>query len=553
MFQFIKALNAPLSRSIRASVLFTAFALIFVFTAISVNAQDVGTPGQTTAFTYQGHLTESINSPSGPYDFQFAVFDLAGNQQGPLQTIYGVSVANGVFTVSLDFGSAPFAVGEDRYLEIRVKKLPAVTYTVLSPRQRITSVPYAIRSISAASADIATTVPDGAITSSKLASNLTLVGTTTGTFSGNGSGLTGIPVGPTGPQGPQGPQGVAGPIGPIGPNGATGPTGAPGLDGPIGPQGPQGTPGNVGSQGPVGPTGQNGATGATGPQGTPGNVGPQGPVGPTGQNGANGLNASVRTTAEPAGANCATGGFKTEFGTDTNGNGTLDNGEVNAALTRYVCNGSQGATGANGAQGVAGSVGPAGATGVAGAQGPQGPSGAIGATGPQGLTGATGATGATGPIGPAGTTGATGANGAQGPAGPQGASGIVSMTSISGSGANPSGTTAFLAQSLTIAVASTSQKVLVTSHKAFGSAVAGGGLDLNLYICYQVTGGTLTPVGGGVFGLQTPQNTRNLYGLSTTITGLAAGTYTVGLCGLSNFGGSWNNNEYSYTTAIVSN
>lgn len=359
MFHFSEALTAPLSRSIRARVLVAAFAFIFIFAAVSVNAQDLGSPGQTTAFTYQGHLTEAINSPSGPYDFQFAVFDLAGLQQGPLQTINGVSVANGVFTVSLDFGSAPFALGEDRYLEIRVKKLPATTYTVLSPRQRITSVPYAIRSIRAAAADLATTVPDGAITSSKLASDLTLGGTTTGTFSGNGSGLTGIPAGPAGPQGPQGPAGAVGPMGPQG------------AQGNIGPQGP------MGAMGPIGPQG---------PQGVQGNNGPQGPAGPIGPNGTNGLNATVRTSAEAAGANCSTGGFKTEFGTDSNGNGTLDNGEVNAALTRYVCNGSQGPAGANGVQGPAGPVGPVGATG---------------ANGPQGPTGATGATGAQGPAGPA--------------------------------------------------------------------------------------------------------------------------------------------------------
>jgi OmcA/MtrC family decaheme c-type cytochrome len=47
----------------------------------------------------------------------------------------------------------------------------------------------------------------------------------------------------------------------------------------------------------------------------------------------------VRTSAEPAGANCAAGGVKVEEGVDTNGDGTLDASEVDAAATRYVCNG----------------------------------------------------------------------------------------------------------------------------------------------------------------------------------------------------------------------
>ncbi|MGY8642507.1 MAG: formylglycine-generating enzyme family protein, partial [Verrucomicrobiales bacterium] len=56
---------------------------------------------------------------------------------------------------------------------------------LLTPDQRIAAVGYAM---------MASTVPDGAITSDKLGSGLTLGGTTSGTFSGDGSGLTNIPA-----------------------------------------------------------------------------------------------------------------------------------------------------------------------------------------------------------------------------------------------------------------------------------------------------------------------------------------------------------------------
>ena len=56
---------------------------------------------------------------------------------------------------------------------------------LLTPDQRIAAVGYAM---------VASTVPDGAITSDKLSSGLTLKGTTSGTFSGDGSGLTNIPA-----------------------------------------------------------------------------------------------------------------------------------------------------------------------------------------------------------------------------------------------------------------------------------------------------------------------------------------------------------------------
>jgi hypothetical protein len=213
-------------------------------------------------------------------------------------------------------------------------------------------------------------------------------------------GLTGT-TGPTGATGPQGPTGLTGPTGPQGPIGLTGPTGATGATGPQGPIGLTGPTGATGPQGPIGLTGPAGPTGTTGPQGPTGLAGPTGPQGPIGLTGAtgatgpqgtagadglNGLNALVKTTAEPAGANCATGGAKIEVGNDVNGNGVLDVSEVSSALTKYICNGA---------------MGP---------QGPIGLTGPTGDTGPQGPIGLTGATGATGPQGPIGLTGANGYN-----------------------------------------------------------------------------------------------------------------------------------------------
>ena len=67
-----------------------------------------------------------------------------------------------------------------------------------------------------------------------------------------------------------------------------------------------------------------------------------------GPQGASGLNTLVNTTTEPAGANCANGGTKIEFGLDVNSNGILESSEINSALTKYVCNGiSQNSTQGN--------------------------------------------------------------------------------------------------------------------------------------------------------------------------------------------------------------
>jgi hypothetical protein len=171
--------------------------------------------------------------------------------------------------------------------------------------------------------------------------------------------------------------------------------------------------GNI--KGPVGPSGTTGAQGAQGIQGIQGLTGSQGIQGATGAagtNGTNGQNTLVKTTTETAGANCTTGGVKIEYGLDANSNGILDVSEINATLTKYVCNGAVGLTGAVGATGAQGIQGVAGPTGATGLQGPIGLTGAVGATGPQGIQGIAGLTGATGAQGPAGllTSGTTAGN-----------------------------------------------------------------------------------------------------------------------------------------------
>src|SRR5437879_1103457 len=111
-------------------------------------------PAQTTSFTYQGRLQEGGSNANGNYDFQFTLWDAAssGTQQpqpSPITvTRTNVAVSNGTFTVQLDFGSNAFP-SADRFLEISVRATGGGSFTLLSPRQPITSTPYAIRSLTA--------------------------------------------------------------------------------------------------------------------------------------------------------------------------------------------------------------------------------------------------------------------------------------------------------------------------------------------------------------------------------------------------------------------
>lgn len=99
-----------------------------------------------TAFTYQGSLTDGASPANGRYDFEFRLYDDAthGTQVGSTVPRPGVEVADGAFTLLLDFGENVFA-GEPRYLEIAVRSAGSATsHVTLAPRQPLTPTPYAL-------------------------------------------------------------------------------------------------------------------------------------------------------------------------------------------------------------------------------------------------------------------------------------------------------------------------------------------------------------------------------------------------------------------------
>ena len=97
-----------------------------------------------TGFTYQGVLDLNGTRVNGACTFEFDLFDVptGGN---PLATITqtNVPVTNGLFTVILDFGLAPFD-GGFRHLETSVDCPGGSGLTMLLPRQKLEAVPYAL-------------------------------------------------------------------------------------------------------------------------------------------------------------------------------------------------------------------------------------------------------------------------------------------------------------------------------------------------------------------------------------------------------------------------
>ena len=181
---------------------FVVFPSVLIFGWLVARGGPLG-----TAFTYQGQLTDSGARANGNYDFQFALHDMSDSEDsiGPTLDKSTVAVSNGLFTVTLDFGTNAFT-GEARWLGISVRSSDGSgEFTELMPRQPLTPAPYALYTPYAMRATEAT-VLTGGIADDQLSSNVarlngsaTFAGAVTAAnFVGNGSGLTNLPSRPDG-------------------------------------------------------------------------------------------------------------------------------------------------------------------------------------------------------------------------------------------------------------------------------------------------------------------------------------------------------------------
>lgn len=119
---------------------------------------------QGTAFTYQGRLNASASPANGNYDFRFKLFSdpLGDNQVGTTQLTNAVSVTNGLFVATIDFGSGIFTGGNYWLLVgVRTNTGGSGTYTDLSPLQPVTPSPYSIMANSAS--NLLGTLPAGQV------------------------------------------------------------------------------------------------------------------------------------------------------------------------------------------------------------------------------------------------------------------------------------------------------------------------------------------------------------------------------------------------------
>jgi len=197
----LDAPRPPANRHVRCGALLAA---LLVAASFELNAAPMN-----PAFNYQGRLYDNGSAVSASYDFRFTLLQAPNLPvsacPAPL-VLEGVSVINGVFTVSLPFCEAAFD-GADRWLQVEVSPHGAGRYSLLQAAQPITATPYALhadtadraatadQATHATTADTAISIPWAAIQNPPLTTDLPTLDTHFNGLFWKLGGNTGIPDG----------------------------------------------------------------------------------------------------------------------------------------------------------------------------------------------------------------------------------------------------------------------------------------------------------------------------------------------------------------------
>ncbi len=167
---------------------FVAILIIFGLLAI-LDPQFSPLHAQGTAFTYQGLLNDNNAPANGTYILTFTLYvtNVGGIPVAGPVTNLPAAVTNGLFMSTIDFGNV--FDGNAGWLEIGVETNGGADFTILAPRQPISAVPYAMTAGNLTGPLALTQLPAAVVTNGAMGLNLT------GSFSGNGAGLTNVMAG----------------------------------------------------------------------------------------------------------------------------------------------------------------------------------------------------------------------------------------------------------------------------------------------------------------------------------------------------------------------
>ena len=182
-------MKSRIQHTLLALALLATFTTFYVAQPSTAFAAPLG-----TAFTYQGRLNDGANPATGIYDLRFAIYGAGsggGAVAGPV-TNSATPVTNGLFTVTVDFGSGVFT-GPARWLQLDVRTNGGSAFTGLSPREPVLPMPYAIFANTASNllGTLPATQLGGMVANSQLANNSITVTAGTGLTGGGTMALGG--------------------------------------------------------------------------------------------------------------------------------------------------------------------------------------------------------------------------------------------------------------------------------------------------------------------------------------------------------------------------
>lgn len=170
--------------------------LISKFICILILLSPLYVSAEPTAFAYRGHLVKNGTSAKGVYNLRFRLYstDAGGVPVDGIIITNSVTVSNGVFVTSLDFGNV--FDGGQYWLELAVRTNGFGAFTMISPRQPITVVPFAIHAETASSftGTISDNQVPGTIPRLNNSANSFLGTVVAAGFAGNGSSLSNLPA-----------------------------------------------------------------------------------------------------------------------------------------------------------------------------------------------------------------------------------------------------------------------------------------------------------------------------------------------------------------------
>lgn len=176
---------------------------------LTLSAARAGLP-PSSAFSYQGQLRQGGVPFDGVIDLTFTLFDITGAQVGGSLISSEVDVLNGLFAVELDFGPDAFQ-GLALLLEVAVRAPSdpsnVAPFIPLSPRQKLTAVPFAVdalhaRSVSDLALPINANTDQGgvafSVTTSPASAEATAIRGESEVGGSTSAGVEGVASGPTG-------------------------------------------------------------------------------------------------------------------------------------------------------------------------------------------------------------------------------------------------------------------------------------------------------------------------------------------------------------------